>query len=230
VTAWALGAAPQRALPLRPALAGAVLASLVLHVCAVLGFHGPSGAMLAVYSAPAMSVRVIAGSAAVVVRQSVIEESARAATSATAPEQSSISLASRAARPPAAPAAAGAPVPPIPTDASGLPAAPAYRGVAGLDASPAPLHDILPEYPPSAGQQEGSVVLRLLINEKGHVDNVAVVRAFPKGFFEAASIAAFAPAEFSPGSFLGVPVKSQIMVEVHFTPIDRGGTVSGHGY
>jgi protein TonB len=158
------------------------------------------------------------------------DESTPAAIAAAVPQQSSTSPSSRAVRPPAALAAAEPPAPAAPTDASGLPAAPAYRGVAGLDNAPSPLQDILPEYPPSAGQQEGTVVLRLLINEKGHVDSVAVVRAFPKGFFEEASIAAFAKAEFAPGRFLGVPVKSQIMVEVQFTPINRGGTVSGHGY
>ena len=214
-----------------PRLAIAMLASMALHLSAVLGFHGPSAGTLAMSSAPAMTVRMMTGEASPVARQPVADERATAATPVVAAQSStSTSPSPRAARLPAERAAAAVPAPTAPTDATGLPAAPAYRGLAGLDNAPAPLNDIEPEYPPSAGQQEGTVVLRLLINEKGHVDNVAVVRAFPKGFFEAASIDAFAKAEFSPGSFLGVPVKSQMMVEVHFTPINRGGTVSGHGY
>ena len=180
-------------------------------------------------SAPAMTVRMMAGEASPVALRPVTDERATAATPAAA-TQSSTSPTPHAARLPAERAAAAVPTPPVLSDATGLSTAPAYRGVAALDNAPAPLQDILPEYPPAAGQQEGTVVLRLLINEKGYVDNVAVVRAFPKGFFEEASIAAFAKAEFSPGLFLGVPVKSQIMVEVQFTPINRGGTVSGHGY
>ena len=78
--------------------------------------------------------------------------------------------------------------------------------------------------------REGSVVLRLLVGEAGEVDEVAVVRAFPRGLFEASALAAFGQAKFSPGLLLGVPVKSQITIEVQFTPINRGATVSGRSY
>ena len=111
-----------------------------------------------------------------------------------------------------------------------LPAAPQYRAAGTLDPGPKPLSDIDPEYPTRAGQQQGTVVLRLLINEQGVVDNVAVVRATPAGFFEEAALEAFGKALFSPGRFLGVAVKSQITVEVEFMPINRGATVSGRTY
>ena len=99
-----------------------------------------------------------------------------------------------------------------------------------LDPGPRPLHDIEPVYPPRAGQQQGTVVLRLLINEQGIVDNVAVVRASPTGFFEESAMEAFGAARFSPGLLLGVPVKSQVTIEVDFTPINRGAGVSGRTY
>ena len=78
--------------------------------------------------------------------------------------------------------------------------------------------------------REGIVVLRLLISEKGAVDNVAVVRAEPRGIFEQAAIEAFSKARFSPGLAAGTPVKSQITVEVQFMPINRGARVSGRTY
>lgn len=77
--------------------------------------------------------------------------------------------------------------------------------------------------------QEGSVVLRLLISTSGEVDEVAVLRSTPPGLFEASALQAFAKAKFSPGYFLGIAVKSQIYIEVGYTPINRGGAVSGQG-
>jgi periplasmic protein TonB len=113
---------------------------------------------------------------------------------------------------------------------SELPAAPQYRAAGTLDPGPKPLSDINSDYPARAGQQQGIVVLRLLINEQGVVDNVAVVRATPAGYFEESALDAFGKALFSPGKMLGVAVKSQITVEVEFMPINRGATVSGRTY
>ncbi len=115
------------------------------------------------------------------------------------------------------------------TEAS-LPAAPDYLMGARLDPGPQPIGDIEPEYPDSGHMREGTVVLRVLIDEAGHVDNVAVVRATPKGAFEDAAVDAFTKALFSPGRVAGVPVKSQITVEVRFLPINRGARISGRGY
>jgi periplasmic protein TonB len=114
--------------------------------------------------------------------------------------------------------------------ASELPAAPQYRAAGSLDPGPKPLSDINPDYPTRAGQQQGIVVLRLLINEQGVVDNVAVVRASPAGYFEESALEAFGKALFSPGKLLGLAVKSQITIEVEFMPINRGATVSGRTY
>lgn len=111
-----------------------------------------------------------------------------------------------------------------------LPPAVDYRFTVGLDPPPRPLKEIEPEYPKEGNLQVGTVVLRLLINEQGIPDDVAVVRASPKGVFENAAITAFRAAKFSPGKFLGLAVKSQMTIEVEFTPINRGGVVSGRGY
>ena len=127
-----------------------------------------------------------------------------------------------------APTAGALPAPPPPAD-PGLPPAPDYFAGGRLDPGPRPLEDIDPLYPEEAKQQEGSVVLRLLISEAGAVDNVAVVRAYPAGLFERSALEAFGKAKFSPGWMLGVAVKSQITIEVMFTPINRG-KVSGRSY
>jgi len=111
-----------------------------------------------------------------------------------------------------------------------LAAAPDYAFGARLDPGPRPLSDIEPDYPDMTRLREGVVVLRLLISEKGAVDNVAVVRAEPRGIFEQAAIDAFSKARFSPGLAAGTPVKSQITVEVQFMPINRGARVSGKTY
>jgi periplasmic protein TonB len=150
-------------------------------------------------------------------------------TSIAAPKSASagtpaVSLTTPVVRPPPKPEATTS----APSET--LPAAPQYRTAGTLDPGPKPLGDINPDYPARAGQQQGIVVLRLLINEQGVVDNVAVVRATPAGYFEESALDAFGKALFSPGKMLGVAVKSQITVEVEFMPINRGATVSGRTY
>jgi TonB family protein len=127
--------------------------------------------------------------------------------------------------------------PPAPTDTSPpaapdmtLPAAPDYALAGGLNPGPQPLDEIEPDYPDPVYLREGTVVLRLLIGDTGHVDNVAVVRSEPRGVFETAALEAFGKARFSPGMLGGLAVKSQITVEVHFMPINRGARVSGRTY
>ena len=111
-----------------------------------------------------------------------------------------------------------------------LPAAPDYALGIRLDPGPRPIGEIEPEYPDTVRLREGVVVLRLLISDTGHVDEVGVVRSEPRGVFEQAAIEAFSKARFSPGLAAGTPVKSQITVEVQFMPINRGARVSGRTY
>lgn len=108
--------------------------------------------------------------------------------------------------------------------------APDYLSANGLDSPPSALGNIAPEYPEAAGAIEGLVRLRLLISSSGDVDDVAVVSATPPGYFEASALAAFSKAKFSPGYFLGVPVKSQLLIEIGYTPINRGAAVSGQSH
>ena len=123
-----------------------------------------------------------------------------------------------------------APVKPVSGLEAALAPAPDYLSGPRLDPGPRALDDIEPEYPDAAQLQEGTVVLRLLIDETGKIDNIAVVRAAPKGLFERPALEAFSRARFAPGYSSGNPVKSQITVEVHFVPINRGSRISGRGY
>ena len=112
----------------------------------------------------------------------------------------------------------------------GLPPAPAYLSGGQLDPGPRPLQDVEPAFPDEAGLQHGIVVLRLLINEFGVVDQAAIVRSVPKGLFEKSALEAFAAARFSPGMLLGLPVKSQVTIEVEFAPFNRGANVTDRTY
>ena len=108
--------------------------------------------------------------------------------------------------------------------------APDYLAANLLSVRPRPLGDIEPEYPEAADQRSGKVVLRLLIGDTGHVDDVAVVRAQPPGLFDASALEAFSKARFSPGLAGGVAVKSQMTVEVEFVPLNRLSRISGRSY
>ncbi|TEX46044.1 MAG: hypothetical protein CFR70_12065 [Rhodocyclaceae bacterium] len=105
----------------------------------------------------------------------------------------------------------------------------AYARV-GLDPPPVPLADIQPDYPAQARGVEGVVTLRVLISERGVVDEVVVESSYPKGIFEESAVKAFREARFSPGKILGVPVKAQIVIEVDFSPVNRGNLISGGAY
>lgn len=132
------------------------------------------------------------------------------------------------------------PASPAQPDASAAPAAAQAEVAAGLlpgmryylptelQRPPAAQQPVEPESPAESGWREGSVVLRLFINELGTVDEVMVVRAEPSGVFEKSAIAAFGSARFSPGMLAGAAVKSQLLVEVLYR-LERRET-SGRGY
>ena len=108
-----------------------------------------------------------------------------------------------------------------------FPAASQYRRTSGLDSAPTPIGEIQPEYPPEASEQAGTVTIRLFINDQGQVDKVIVMRASIPGLFDDSAVRAFGAARFVPGKFLGIPVKSQMTIEVEFSRINRGTSVSG---
>ena len=78
--------------------------------------------------------------------------------------------------------------------------------------------------------QEGLVAVHLLIDETGKIDGMKVVQSSTPGVFERAAVEALAKVRFAPGRIAGVAVKSQVTIELHFQPIDRGAAVSERGY
>ena len=206
----------------------AVAVSMALHAALLSGFVRPhlnSGLAAPVRQ---LQARLVLQSAVSAAQPDASPPAAVAPT--TAPTAAALAApelhAQRAA--PSVPAVAPPPsVPPEETRKPGLQPAPDYRSALGLDPPPLPLQSIEPQYPASAHLQEGTVVLRLLISASGDLDEVAVVRATPPGVFDQSALLAFGKAKFSPGYFMGIPVKSQLLIEVGYTPINRGGAVSG---
>lgn len=246
----AIGFTPQPPLGAGPALSAgrlrvlvAVALAIALHAALLMPSRPTLNGSALTEAAPAMVVRLLTRevvvpaaplvqpeAAAVPVPETVppmpAPTSARAPAKAAEPAPAAVPAPAAKAAPEAATVPAPAPTPPA---APGLPPAPDYFLGGQLDPGPRLLEDVYPLYPEEAKQQEGSVVLRLLISEAGTVDNVAVVRAFPAGLFERSALEAWAVAKFSPGRMLGVAVKSQTTIEVMFTEINRG-KVSGRGY
>jgi periplasmic protein TonB len=93
-----------------------------------------------------------------------------------------------------------------------------YYRASELDHRPAPRSRIDPPYPAFTGDERAYLVLRLLINESGAVDKVIPLVGDSGSAFERSAVEAFAAAQFTPGVRAGVPVKSQLTVEVKFDP------------
>ena len=219
--AAAIAALPGHATPPGVRLSLGLAVSVALHAALVFGFH-PAGAvhgekggfgsvLTARLSPPAPRAEpgsaLTADQGAPAVEQEPPSKTAEAAP-AVLPEAS----------PPAAkPGWLDLPLP-----------APRYYEPSELDRRPVPLHSIEPESPAEAGAREGTVVLRILINEEGGVDDVVALEAQPPDLFEKAAIAAFMAARFSPGMLDDAPVKTQLLVEVEFRNPGRGA--SGRGY
>lgn len=94
-----------------------------------------------------------------------------------------------------------------------------YKHASELDARPAALGEIQPVPPPGSEGQGGRVVARILINESGKADRVQIEASEPPGLFDASVVTAFGAARYRPGVKAGVPVKSQMRVEVRFAPL-----------
>ncbi|HZQ71498.1 MAG TPA: energy transducer TonB [Burkholderiales bacterium] len=97
-----------------------------------------------------------------------------------------------------------------------VPEVPRYFTASELDRRPAPLGEIFPQFPAGAAVRQGTVRLRVLVNESGTVDGVSVVSAAPAGVFDASAVAAFGGARYSPGMRGGMAVKSQLVLEVDY--------------
>ena len=224
---------------------GAIAAAIALHAAALILRPGVSGGRLSASATSFLAVRILPASPDSAVPDSAAQTKADSVPApSVAPAQErreslrpkpmaravaeADSLRERKEEHPARSSRARADAAASASDA--LAAAPDYAFGAQLDPGPRPLDEIDPEYPDTVRLRSGTVVLRLLISDTGHVDQAAVVRADPPGVFEQAAIEAFARARFAPAMAAGRPVKSQIRIEVEFMPINRGGRTAGRSY
>ena len=104
---------------------------------------------------------------------------------------------------------------------------PTYYSVKQLDVLPQPLTQARLDYPESAvsARVDGRVLVLLLIDEFGTVNDVSVLEAQPPGYFETAAIAAFRAVRFSPAQKQGHAVKSRISLQVKYLYGDSAGAL-----
>lgn len=105
-------------------------------------------------------------------------------------------------------------------DGSGIPLSrdPTYYPARQLDVYPRLLAPLKLDYPERAAAQrvDGNLLLLLLIDEYGTVDEASVVEAQPAGYFEAAALSVLRMTRFSPAQKQGRPVKSRVLLQVSY--------------
>jgi len=104
---------------------------------------------------------------------------------------------------------------------------PTYYPAKQLDVYPQPLEPIKLNYPAGAAAQRlnGNLLLLLLIDEFGVVNDASVVEARPEGYFEEAALSVFRALRFSPAQKLGHPVKSRVLLQLSYSYGDSTGAV-----
>ena len=125
------------------------------------------------------------------------------------------------------PAATELPASPSGNTESRLTPGPTYYPAKQLDVYPQPLTPIKLNYPDTAAAQriDGRLLLLLLIDEFGVVNEVSVVEAQPEGHFEEAALSVFRATRFFPAQKQGHPVKSRVLLQVNYIYGDSEGTV-----
>ena len=104
---------------------------------------------------------------------------------------------------------------------------PTYYPARQLDVYPQLLAPIKLDYPDRAAAQrlDGYLLLLLLIDEFGIVNEVSVVEAQPEGYFEEAALSVFRATRFSPAQKQGRPVKSRALLQISYRYGDGAGAV-----
>lgn len=77
-------------------------------------------------------------------------------------------------------------------------------------------------YPDGVDRRDGTVVVKVLINANGSVDDAIVESSDPPGVFDASAVQVLARAKFSPGELIGQKVPSQLLYEVHYSNAGNG--------
>jgi periplasmic protein TonB len=95
---------------------------------------------------------------------------------------------------------------------------PTYYPAKQLDVYPQPLNPIQLDYPESAASAkvDGRLLVLLLIDEFGVVNDASIVESQPQGYFEDAALAVFRAARFSPAQKQGHAVKSRVLLQIKY--------------
>lgn len=93
-----------------------------------------------------------------------------------------------------------------------------YYTAKEVDVHPTALQVIQPRYPDEAAKDKvsGSVVLLLLLDESGKVQEISVEESIPSGIFDQSAIEAFRNAPFSPAQRHGRVVKSRVRIKINY--------------
>lgn len=115
----------------------------------------------------------------------------------------------------------------LPTIEAPLIEDPTYYTAKEVDVHPSALKAIWPAYPDEAASAKvtGSVVLLLLLDESGRVQEISVEEATPPGYFEKSAVAAFRNARFAPAQRQGRVVKSSMRIKVSYELTDRDDAI-----
>jgi protein TonB len=104
---------------------------------------------------------------------------------------------------------------------------PTYYPAKQLDVYPQPLTAIKLDYPDRAAAEriDGRLLMLLLIDEFGVVNEASVVEAHPEGYFEESTLSVFRATRFSPAQKQGHPVKSRVLLQVKYVYSESEGAV-----
>jgi TonB family protein len=100
-----------------------------------------------------------------------------------------------------------------------LPPLPPQRGVPRRPSLLAPVRF---PYPPNTRVQGGRVRVRILLDDKGNVEEMRVMQAAPPGVFDSAALAVLRSARYAPGFVGPNALRSYLFMEVTFGPGPQG--------
>lgn len=80
-------------------------------------------------------------------------------------------------------------------------------------------------YPPNTRMQNGRVRVRVLLDERGAIEDVRSVAAAPPGLFEQAAVDVVRKGRYAPAAAGSVPVRSYLFLEVSYGPGPLGQQV-----
>ncbi|MCD6225199.1 MAG: energy transducer TonB [Deltaproteobacteria bacterium] len=93
-----------------------------------------------------------------------------------------------------------------------------FYGIGEIDGTLVPIVQVQPVYPMRAKSMgiEGWVKIKFMVNRKGLVENIRIVRAVPEGVFEKCVKRCLSAWRFSPGTVEGETVNTQVITTIRF--------------